>query len=124
VSRLLCAVHESIRITGDLCSRFTARPRSLFTLASVRLVCTDCYDSWFTSGLLVYEALIQSGVQVTGLEYLARLSSMPSSCACGCGLSVNKAGHYRKNSRLRELAAGRPCPRNERSAAKKLSAPL
>ena len=66
-------------------------------------MCTDCL------------ALIQSGVQVIGLECLARLSLM-SSCACGCGRRVKEAGHYRKVCRLRERAAGRPCPRNMISA--------
>ena len=39
-----------------------------------------------------------------------------SSCACGCGRRVKEAGHYRKVCRLRERAAGRPCPRNMISA--------
>ena len=42
---------------------------------------------------------------------------MPSVCACGCGLRVSESGHRRRDCRLRELAAGRVCPRNVSSTA-------
>ena len=37
-------------------------------------------------------------------------------CACGCGANVRLSGDHRRACRLRELAAGRWCPRNVRSA--------
>ena len=43
---------------------------------------------------------------------------MPSVCACGCGLQVAESGHRRRDCRLRELAAGRLCPRNVTSTVK------
>jgi len=44
---------------------------------------------------------------------------MVTTCACGCGVNVRLGGDYRRDCRLRELAAGRSCPRNVRSAAQK-----
>ena len=50
-------------------------------------------------------SLTQSSIQI-----------MVSKCACGCGAKVRLSGDHRRDCRRRELAAGRWCPRNDRSA--------
>jgi len=53
------------------------------------------------------------------LATVCRARECMAKCACGCGAGVEQVGHYRKGCRLRILAAGGVCPRNEASAARK-----